>query len=652
MITFLRSIFNSKLGLAISFIFILLVGVGFAMSDITGSSSFGGGGGGVFSGGSTIAKVGSRDIDSNEVTSRVQNRIDIERQQQPGLDMTAFLAAGGFEGTLEQIINVAALEKFGHSEGIRISKRLVDGEIASIPSFFGPTGVFDRTTFLQVLSQRRINEPQLRGDIATDLLTRQLLLPVSGAARMPAAVARPYAAMALETRNGLVGLIPSSAMPKGAAPTDQELAAYYKRNVARYTVPERRVIRYAPFGVSTLGAKIEPNEADIANYYKKNAALYAASETRDLTQVILQDQNAARAFEAKVKGGASFADAAKQAGLEPVALKAQTRAAYGKLSSDAIATAAFSLPQGGVAPLQRSPLGWHVVRVDVITSIPAKPLAAVRAEIVEAVKAEKQAGALADLAAKVQEAIDGGSTFDEVVKANGLTAVTTPAITSTGLDPDNAAVQPDPRFARFLEPMFESQTDDDPAIETIVPDREFALAKLDRIVAAAPRPLAQIKAQVTAEFERERAARQARTIADAVIAKVNKGMPLAQALSGAGVSLPAPEPVGGRRRDLAQSGQRVPPPLALMFSMKEKTIKRLEAPAGQGWYIVWLDKVTPGDLKTEPLLISQLQGEFSRLVGEEYASQFTAAIKADLGVKRNPEAEAKLKRQLLGTASQ
>ncbi len=651
MITFLRSIFNSKLGLAISFIFIALVGIAFAAGDITGSSSFGGGSG-VLSGGSTIAEVGNRDIDSVEVKQRVDNRIDIERQQQPTLDMANFIAGGGFEATLEQIINVAALEKFGHDQGIRVSKRLVDGEIASIPAFFGPTGVFDRNTFLQVIGQRRINEAQLRGDIATDLLTRQLLVPVSGAARMPAGVARPYAALSLESRNGVVGLIPSSAMPKGAAPSDQEIAAYYSRNVARYTVPERRVIRYAPFGLSTLGGKVVPNEADIAKYYKDNAARYAASETRDLSQVILQDQKAAQAFEAKVKAGTSFADAAKQAGLEPVALKAQTAAAYTKLSSPAIAAAAFALPQGGVAPLQRSGLGWHVVRVDTITSIPAKPLAAVRGEILEAVKVEKQAATLADLAAKVQEQVDAGSTFDEVVKANGLIPVTTPPITATGANPDDPAMQPDPRFARFIEPMFEAQTDDDPAVETVVPDREFALAKLDRIIAAAPRPLAQIKAQVVAEFERDRAAKQARTIADAVIAKVAKGVPLAQALRETGVTLPAPQPIGGRRRDLAQGGQRVPPPLALMFSMKEKSAKRLEAPANQGWYIVWLDKIIPGDVKSEPNLIPQLQAEFSRLVGEEYAAQFTGAIKAETGVKRNPGAEAKLKRELSGAGSQ
>lgn len=649
MITFLRSLFNSKLGLAISFIFVLLIFVGFALSDITGSSSFGGG---PVDRGSTIVKVGNENIPASEAKLRVDSLLDRARQQQPGLDMMTFIAGGGFEGAMGQVIDSAALRLFGKEQGIHISDRLIDGEIASSGEFLGPTGVFDQDRLRQVLAQQRMTMAQLRESVTARLLIRQMLTPAIDGAQMPAAVVRPYAALSLESRNGMVGLIPSSAVPKGAAPSDQELAAYYKRNVARYTVPERRVIRYAPFGVSTLGAKAEPTEADVANYYKQNAARYAASETRDLTQVILQDQNAARAFEAKVKGGASFADAAKQAGLEPVAVKAQTRAAYGKLSSDTIAASVFALPQGGVAPLQRSALGWYIVRVDAITSIPAKPLAAVHGEILAALKTEKLATTLADFASKVQDSIDKGSTFDEIVKANGLAAVATPAITSTGQDPDNAAVQPDPRFARFLEPMFEAQTDDDPAIETIVPDREFAVAKLDRIIPAAARPLAQIKAQVTADFERDRAARQARTIADAAIAKIAKGMPFAQALREAGIPLPAPEPLGARRRDLVQAGQRVPPPLALMFSMKEKSAKRLEAPANQGWYIVWLDKITPGDIKAEPNLIPQLQAEFGRLVGDEYGEQFLGAIRAEVGVKRNPEAEAKLKRELSGTGSQ
>lgn len=652
MISFLRRIFNSKLGVAVSLAFVILVGLAFAGSDITGSANFGGGGGSPFSGGGTIAKVGGRTIEGAEVTQRVNNRLEIERQQQPGLDMATFLNAGGFENTLEQIISVAALDLFGHKAGIRISKRLVDGEIASIPAFFGPTGKFDRNIFLQTIGQRRITEAQIRGDIQTDLLTRQMLLPVSGAARMPASIARPYAALSLEARKGLVGFVPSAAMPKGAAPTDQELSAYYQRNIARYTVPERRVIRFAPFGATMLAGKIAPSEAEIAKYYKDNAARYGASETRILSQVIAQDQNTANAVAARAKAGASLADAARAAKLEASTISGQTRAGYAGLASPEIASAVFGAAQGAVIGPQRSGLGWHVVKVDAINPVAAKSLDSVRAEITEAVKQQKLTAQLSDLAAKIQDGIDSGQTFDEVVKANGLQPVTTPAITSTGADPDNPATQPDPRFARFLEPMFQSQPEDDPAVETIVPDKEFALAKLDRIIPATPRPLGQIKPQVTADFERERAQRQARAAADQIIAKVAKGVPLAQAVREAGAGIPAPEAIGGRRRELTQGGQRVPPPLALMFSMKAKTAKRLEAPNAQGWYIVYLDEITPGDVRTEPMLVPQVQAEFSRMVGEEYAQQFTNALKAELGVKRYPDAEAKLKRELGGSGAQ
>lgn len=649
MITFIRSIFNSKLGLAMCFLFVLLVGVAFTAGDMLGLMNSGGGGAGADS---TVVEVGGEGIPGSEVKRRADSLISRARQQQPGLDMATFVNEGGFDAAMSQVIDAAALRLFGHAQGVRISEKLIDGEIASSPEFRGPTGQFDQGQLDRVLAEERLTMKQLRSMVLARLYARQLLTPAFGAGRMPAALARPYAAMSLESRNGTVALIPAGAMPKGAAPTDQELAAYYKRNLARYTVPERREIRYAVFGMRILGDKIVPTDADLAAYYKANAARYAASETRDLTQVIVQDQKAAQAFAAKVKAGTSFADAAKQAKLEPVSLKAQTRAAFAGLSSDTAAGAAFTLAQNGVSDPQRSGLGWHIVRVDAITAIPGKPLAAVRDEIMGAVKAEKTASALADLMAKIQDQLSDRATFDEIVKANNLPVMSTGAITANGIDPDKPGIQTDPAVVRVLEPMFETQPDEPATIETIVPEREFALAKLDRIIAATPRPLTQIKGQVVADFERERAVQQARTVADTVIAKVGKGVPLAQALRETGVTLPAPQQMGGRRRELAQGGQRVPPPLALMFSMKEKTAKRLEAPAGQGWYVVSLDKITQGDIKTEPNLIPQLQAEFSPLVSEEYGAQFINAIRADIVVKRKPEAEARLKRELAGTGGQ
>lgn len=646
MITFLRRIFNSRIGLIVSFLFILLVAIAFAGSDITGSI-----GSGVGLSRTTVAEVGKHDITTDELSMRVNNQLDVQRRETPGLDMMSFINGGGFEQTLEQMINVRGLEEFAQSVGLGVSKRLIDGEIASIAAFNGPNGQFDRTTFLSVLTQRKVTEKQLRDDIASDLYTRQMLVPVAGAARIPASVARPYAALALESRSGLVGFVPSAAMARGNPPAQAELDNYYSQNVARYTVPERRVIRYAPFGKAMLAEKAKPTEAEIAEAYKTNAAQYAARETRSLTQVILQDQNAARAFETKVKAGTSFAAAAAQAGLEPATLADQDRARLAELASRAVADAAFGAAQGAITAPQRSGLGWHVLRVDSIKTIPAKSLDSVRSEITEVLAKQKLDAALADLAAKIEDSIADGATFDEVVKASGLTAVATPAITAAGIDPDNPTFRPDPAFVRLIEPAFEAAVDDDPLVETIAEGEQYAVSDVERIIPATPRPLAQIREQVVKEFELDRASRQARAITDAVVAKVSKGVPLAQALGEAGVKLPAPEAIGGKRMEITASGQRVPPPLALLFSMAEKRVKRLEAPGKQGWFIVWLDKITPGDIATQPELVANLQREMSRVVGQEYVSQFANATKAELGVKRNEKAAAALKRQLGGTDS-
>jgi peptidyl-prolyl cis-trans isomerase D len=133
--------------------------------------------------------------------------------------------------------------------------------------------------------------------------------------------------------------------------------------------------------------------------------------------------------------------------------------------------------------------------------------------------------------------------------------------------------------------------------------------------------------------------------------KANRGTPLAIAMSGAGVALPAAKPVGARRIDIAKTQQKVPPPLALLFSIPEKHARVLEAEEKQGWYVIWLDKITPGNLATEPGLIQATQTEIARSVGEEYVQQFAAAIKADLGVKKNGSAISALKRSLTGATT-
>jgi peptidyl-prolyl cis-trans isomerase D len=643
MLSFFRKFAKSPLGLGV----FALVIIAFVVTLYDSNTMFGGGGGT----GGAIAKVGNVSLTETEALRRTQTQLEGARQEKPELDMAAFVAQGGADQTIDQMINGRAFELYAASNGLIASRKLVDGAIASIAAFNGPNGQFDRTTFLNILAQRKIPENQLREDFGREAVTKMLLVPVAGGARAPATLVQPYATMMLETRQGQIGVVPTAAFASNAPLPESEISDYYKRNVARYTVPERRTIKLAQFDRTRFAASAVPSEAEIAAAYKAAAAKYAGKETRAFTQIIIQKQSDAESVLAKVRAGTSMADAAKSVGLEALAVNATDKPAFEKLTGPRVAEAAFATPKGGFAALAQSGLGYHIVRVDAVSAIAAQPLAAVRGELVAELSKVKTDEALADFVTKVEEDISGGATFDDVAKKYGLTPTSTPAITASGIAPDVQGFTLPPELQPLLRDAFQADTGDDSQIASIGNGTAYVLYHMDRIIPSAAKPLADIRNQVMTDAQINKAASAARRVADAVAANVNKGMTFAQALAGAGVKLPAPRPASGRRLEIAQSPDKVPPPLRMMFSMVEKRAKVLEAPQGAGWFIVYLDKITSGSPQEAQPLVAATQQQLSRLVGDEYVQQFAAAIKAKVGVTRNDAALAAFKRSLTGGAA-
>jgi peptidyl-prolyl cis-trans isomerase D len=114
------------------------------------------------------------------------------------------------------------------------------------------------------------------------------------------------------------------------------------------------------------------------------------------------------------------------------------------------------------------------------------------------------------------------------------------------------------------------------------------------------------------------------------------------------VKLPPVQTLTATRREIARANAQVPPPMAMMFSLPRGKARLLPAPDGRGWFVVYLDKVVPGDSSREPALVQAVRTQFGAIIGEEYARQFTAAIRDDLKIERNDEALKKLKAELAG----
>jgi len=597
-----------------------------------------------------IATIGDATVTPEDLEQQVRSRYQQASQQQPGLDMASFMAAGAYDAIVDQSIGATALEQYAHKIGLAASDKQIDGQIAGIPAFRGPDGKFSQAAYEAALQQQRLTDKAVRSDIGGTILRQMVYLPATGAMTLPDGLVKPYANLIMETRAGEIGFVPIAAMQGAAAPTDAELQGFYKSHVAAYTTPERRVLRYALMGRDQVAAKAVPTDAEIKQVYTSAPDKYAARETRDLAQVVLPDEAKAKAFKASVAGGKSFAEAAQAAGFNAAdtAIGVKTQAQLSQQVGAAVATAAFATPDGGVSNPVKSDFGWVVVKVNKVNHVAATTFEAARAQIAADLVKSKQDKALADLVAKVQDAIDNGRGFADLAKANGLAIVETPALTASGIAPDQPAYKPSADVQPLLAPGFKTNPDDPASVQTVLPNERYALLAVGHVIPAAPIPFAQVKARVATDFTASRANDRAKAIATAIQAKVKAGTSMADAFKTAPVKLPAVNATQGRRMDLARLQGNVPPPLAALFRTTVGSAQIVPAPGGQGWYVVHVSKVTPADDKALAPATQASRGDLLQAANDEYLEQLASSAKIAVGAKRDDAAIMALRLKLLG----
>ena len=637
MLSFFRRVSKSKIGTWLMAAVLIAILGGFALSDI---SNFGTGKLGFGLGSDTLARVGGEQVTDREMSDAMQKRLQQVRQQNPSADYATM--AGDFEPLLSSLIDQHALTAFADKYGFNLSKRLVDAEISSIPGTKGLNGQFSEQAYLAFLAQQRMTDAQVRDIIRGGLLQRLLLTPVAANGRVSVGVATPYAAMLLEARQGEAAVVPVAAFTGALKPTDADIQNYYAANRARYMVPEQRVIRIARIGPEQV-ANVTASDQEIAAYYNANQATYGARETRVLTQAVVPNQNMANAIASRAKGGAALAAAAAPAGANAAVstVKDQTRQAYASVAGDKVAAAAFAAGAGAVVGPIQSDFGWTVVKVESVKKEGGKTLAQARSEIAAKLSADKRKQALDDLYNHVQDLIDNGSNFTEVAQQAKLPVTTTPLITAAGTSRTDPGYKFPADLAPALKTGFEILPNDPPEIPAVADG--FALVSPAQVVVAAPAPLASIKDKVAADWVNAQALQRAKAVADSIAAKSN--IPLAEAVKQAGIPLPAPQPIGGRRIQIAQANGQIPAALRMLFTLGQGKSRAVADVSGRGFIVVKVDKIIPGNALIQPALIGQMQGELRQALSQDYAEQFLNAIKADIKVRRNEGAiEATKKR--------
>ena len=645
MLSFFRRVSNSQIGRWFMVAVLVAILGGFALSDL---SNFGSGNLGFGMGSSTLADVGSQQVTEQEMSDAMQRRLEQVRQQQPNADYSTIIR--DFDAILDELIDNKTLLAFAQKFHFPLSKRLVDAEIAQIPQTKGLNGQFSEQAYQQFLAQQRLTDAQVRQVLAGGLLERYMLTPVAANARVSVGMATPYASMLLESREGEAAAIPLGTFRAGLKPTDADLQQYYSANRNRYMVPEQRALRIARIGPEQV-ANVAASDQDVANYYNTHKADYASKETRNISQAVVQDQATANAIAARAKGGATIAAAAAPAGANAAvsALKDQSQQAYASVAGKNAAAAVFAAPSGAVVGPVQTDFGWAVAKVDSVKTTGGKTLEQARAEIAAKITADKRKNAVEDLIDRLQDAIDGGSNFTEAVTQAKLPVTTTPLVIADGTSRADPGFKLPPELAPALKTGFELDANDPPEIVTLPKDAGYALVSPGQVVPAAPAPLATVHDQVANDWINGKALERARAVANQIATKVQHGTPLAQAMKESGAPLPPVQPLAARRIQIATAQGQVPPVLKMLFSIGQGKSLMAPDPQGRGFFIVKVDKIVPGNALVQPALIGRMQDELQQGISEDYARQFLAAMRQEVGTKRNESAVQSMRARLVSS---
>jgi peptidyl-prolyl cis-trans isomerase D len=367
-----------------------------------------------------------------------------------------------------------------------------------------------------------------------------------------------------------------------------------------------------------LAKDIKIDDAQLRKAYEERANEFGAPEKRTVQMVVVDDEAKAKqiAEAAKAKG---LAEAAKDAGVEPVTLDN-----IAKADLPEIGDAAFALEPGKPSDPIKSALGWHVMAVTGVTPASTKSFEDVRGQLEAELKKEQALDSVFSIANRVEDQLASGAPLEEVAQAQGLALTKVAAVDSTGKAPDGKDAAPDlPGLKAQLPNAFQLKTGATSNL-TEGEGSVFTAVRVDSVIPAAVRPLADVRDQVIADWQQEQRAERAAKKAEEIAARLKQGSEAAaqDVATQAGASFAMTAPF---TRD-AQSVQGLPADMvAKLFAAKPNEV--VTGNTADAQVVARLKEVIPADPKAADADLAPVRASVEQGMENDLVAEFTNALR-------------------------
>ncbi len=490
--------------------FLLFLAGGFALWGIGDGST------GLIGGSDKAISAGEQSLSPREVA------IEFDRTRRTYLHNTTTEEAVQ-SGLLNEVIGTMSRDLLfraeSHDLGLTVTRTMQRDAVASEASFQDELGQFSEGRFMQVLAAAGFSEQDYLKRVDNILQRQQLIAPLAGGLRYNDALASIVAAYDLQKRT--VKLTSYPVRPESvAAPDFATIKKFFEENKTSYEAPRLRSAIIGSLSAAAIADSITISDTEIRSAFDERIDEFRTPETRDIRQLVFDDEATATTARQRLDNGEDFVSVASSIlnwSDADTNLGTVTQAA---LDGD-LAAAAFSAEVGSiVGPLQTA-FGFHLLSIDTITAGGVTQLDDVRDEIIAALRAEQAIDALYDKVNLLEDALGSGDTIEEAINKAGGRLDTAPDIDRQGQTIDGLLLEGAAsellQDEAILDLIWDSELNEVSVIQE-GSDDVFFVVNVTSETEPRERRFDEVKKLVTSDYKRIEAIREARLAAEAAVA--------------------------------------------------------------------------------------------------------------------------------------
>lgn len=574
-------------------------------------------------GASGVASVGGETVTTDDYIRAMQRELQNVSQQlgqQVSLDQA--MALGIDRIVLSRLVAAAALDSKARELGLSVGDAAVRDSLMQTEAFQGLDDKFDNDAYGFALERMGLTPAEydilIRKGTTRDLIRRG----ISAGVAMPESAAAALLAYAGEKRGFDRVTLTATALPVPVAtPGEFEARAFYDAHNDRFMTPETREITYVALNAADLAPTVTVTDAKLREAYDSRIAEFEIPETRAVERLAFASEADATSALARINSGEITFEAlvaGRDLNLADLDLGIIARP---ELPVEARETV-FGPANPGIYGPAVTLLGPALFRVNAILAPVSTPFEQAVATLRPEIALVEASGLVADEAAKLQDLLAGGATFEDI------DAETAFALTKISWHPGlTEGIAADPVFQSEAAAVTEGE-DRDPVN---LSDGGIAVLRLDAIRAPTLRPFAEVAALATAALKLETESTAIAAYAEQLRGEISTSTTLAALASEKGLALHTSPPTN-------RGGTIAGAPVGLiekLFEIKAQETAIVASPDRAD--LVQLTAITPFDpsaAENQPLM-QQASQQLSRQVSDDLFAVYAQAVQDEAGVSIN-----------------